>query len=281
MVKAPKIPFNVGGPDNVWASLHAKAALNRAKRNTVNMFPLEEGSEDIEQFFEVVMDRTIPQEVVKDAFPDHYRALQWFTSSFPSSARWYVEALLLTPLRVPEIAEVADYDCSPLVIDIYKRAFFSVSPEKRSNNGWMRQYIWTPALEHSTNLYFYDFILKLAACYGGPAVLNTLILPQVMDPKTKSWLRDAVMDQRDRGVLTTSNVYTKLSPEHQIVSQEATCREWQAVQKAADMDGLGTDGMNMLMQAVKKTVKIISSDSEVDNTYRFISEQYADSEIKG
>ena len=281
MMTKTTVVYDKEGPDAVWATLHTKAAIKRSRRNTSAMIPIGSDNEDIERFYEIITDHTIPQEVARDAFPDHYKALSWFTAGYPSSPRWYVEAMLLTDVPLIEITKVAAYDISPLVIDIYKRAFFNVSVEKRQNVGWMRQYIWTPAMEHSTNLYYYDFVLKLAGCYGGPEVLNALVLPSVMSGESKAWLQDVVLDQRDRGVLTSGNVYAKLSPDQQAITQSQTYKDWQAVRDAAASQGVGADSMQLLMEAVKNTVQIINSESSVDSRYEFISEKYTDDQIKG
>ena len=127
IVKA--LGFETGGPSFVWRAMQNLEQLKKQGRETAELFDLPSVYDDIASFYTLATNRDVPQEIVNDAFPDHYMAWKWFLSTYPSSPRWYLEALLLTDLSLAEIANKVGYSISPLVVDIYKRAFFNITTD--------------------------------------------------------------------------------------------------------------------------------------------------------
>lgn len=272
--------YEEGGPDFVWASLKARDALKREGKTTGELFTLPDLYADIAAFYDVITCRDIPQEVVNQAFPDHYKAWQWYLSSYPSSQKWYVEALLLTDLPLADIVKKLGPDVSPLTVDVYKRAFFNISEEKKKSLGWMRQYIWVPSMSHMTNLYYYDFIYKAAAVYGSPYLLETLLSPEELPPASLQWAQRLVRDTRAKHMLTSGNVYTNLSADNEILVQENIVKAWDSVKEVESTTTSITDeAMTKLIEAVGNTAKLLSDTSAV-NKETFQSAKYSDADIK-
>lgn len=274
--------YEEGGPDFIWNALKAREVLRKEGKSTAELFELPSIYKDIESFHECITCRDIPQEVVNHAFPDHYRAWQWYLSAYPSSPRWYLEALLLSDLSLYEISKKLGDEELTLSIDVYKRAFFNVSKDKRNNLGWMRQYIWVPGMSHITNLYYYDFIYKAAAVYGSVYLLDSLISPDVLSPAALSWAQQMVRDTRARYMLTSGNTYINLNTDNDIIVQENIMRSWDAVNKetASSSANITDDAMTRLIEAVGNTAKLLSSGASNKNTETFNSAKYSDADIK-
>ena len=274
--------FENGGPDYVWSSLKALDDLRRSGKATHELFRFPEAYSDIRSFYDVITCRDIPQEVVNHAFPDHYKAWQWYLSSYPSSPRWYLEALLLTGLSLKDVAEKLGETVSPLSVDVYKRAFFNIPEDKRNNLGWMRQHVWVPSMSHVTNLYYYDFIYKAAAAYGSVYLLDSLISPSALPPASLAWVQQMVRDTRTKHMLTSGNIYTNLSTETDMLVQENIVKSWDAVNKEAESStaNITDDAMTRLIEAVGNTAKLLSSDGSSTLREDFRSAKYSDADIK-
>lgn len=277
---ARRSTYDTEGPDFVWAALQARAARARIGKTTVPITPLPPEYADIESFFTVFTDHTIPKEVVKDAYPDHFLAVTWYTSAYPSSPRWYLEALLLTEESLQDIAALVAPSAPVLAIDVYKRAFFNITPEKKNNPGWMRQYLWGPASARTNALYYHDFILKMAGFLEGAELLNQLVKPGALSDKASNWLKYTAQDQRLRMVLTSGGAYGKLSPELKMTVAETVHKDW--VDKGTGReDELGSAAMQQLMDAVQSSIGVTKTEEELPSQYEFTSKMYDDEpEIK-
>lgn len=274
------IAYESGGPDFVWASLKERDAIKRSGKATDELFVSPEEYSDIASFYDVISCRDIPQEVVREAFPDHYKAWQWYLSSYPSSSRWYLEALLLTSLSLSEIVKKLGTGISTLAVDVYKRAFFNVSEEKKHNIGWMRQYVWVPSMSHVTNLYYYDFVYKAAAVYGSVYLLDSLLTPEALSPAAVRWIQSLVKDTRTKHMLTSGNIYTNLSADAEIIIQENIVKAWDSVKNTeSTTTSITDDAMGKLIEAVGTTAKLLSNTDEV-KTETFKSAKYSDADIK-
>lgn len=270
------------GPDFVWASLRDKSALKKEGKATTSLYELPDIYADIESFFNVLQNKDIPQEVILHAFPDHYKAWQWYISSYPSSQKWYLEALLLTDLPLYKIVEKLGESDSALAVDVYKRAFFNVPDEYKKNLGWMRRHIWVPSMLHTSNLYYYDFIYKSAAVYGSVYLLDTLISPEALPPATLAWTQQMVRDTRAKHMLTSGNMYTNLNTDNNIIVQENIVRYWDSVNKETQSTSanITDDAMHRLIEAVGNTAKLLSSGPSDTNIETFNSVKYSDADIK-
>ena len=269
-----------GGPDHVWAFLKEKDAIKKSGKTTDELFELPEAYSDIASFYDVITCRDIPQEVVREAFPDHYKAWQWYLSSYPSSTRWYLEALLLTDLPLAEIVKKLGTEVSTLAVDVYKRAFFNVTKEKKDNLGWMRQYIWVPSMSHLTNLYYYDFVYKSAAVYGSVYLLDSLLSPAELPPAALAWAQKMVRDTRTKHMLTSGNIYTNLSADAEIIVQENIVKAWDSVKEVeSTTTSITDDAMTKLIEAVGNTAKLLSDNTEIKRE-TFNSAKYSDADIK-
>lgn len=111
----------------MWNAVVGRAALRRNDNYSWRLITVPEDCADIEEFYRIYSDRRIPQEVVKDAFPDHFLATTWYVSTFPSSPRWPVEAWLLAGLSVQEVAAKVSPANPVLAVDVYRRAFFQLA----------------------------------------------------------------------------------------------------------------------------------------------------------
>lgn len=274
--------YNNRGPDFVWASLRDKSALKRDGKATSDFYELPEIYSDIASFFDVINNRDIPQEVILHAFPDHYKAWQWYISSYPSSQKWYLEALLLTDLPLYKIVEKLGETDAALAVDVYKRAFFNIPTEYKNNLGWMRSHIWVPSMLHTSNLYYYDFIYKAAAVYGSVYLLDTLISPEALPPATLAWTQQMVRDNRTKHMLTSGNIYTTLNTDNEIVVQENIVRYWDTINKETQSTSanITDDAMNRLIEAVGNTAKLLSSGASDTTIETFNSAKYSDADIK-
>ena len=279
IVKA--LGFETGGPSFVWRAMQNLEQLKKQGRETAELFDLPPVYDDIASFYALATNRDVPQEIVNDAFPDHYMAWKWFLSTYPSSPRWYLEALLLTDLSLAEIANKVGYSISPLVVDIYKRAFFNITAEHKNNLGWMRQYIWVPGMTHQSSLFYYDFIYKLAAVYSGIKTIDMLITPEELSTESKKWIRQIISDYRDRYMLTSGNMYANLNIDNQVVVQEAISKEWAELTKASETSStLTDDAMRLLVDAVGKSAVLLNKSDQLAPIETFQSLKYADDEIK-
>jgi len=272
---ARSLTCTVDGPDFVWATLQARGSKSRAGKKTVPLEALSPVYADIEAFYSVFTDHSIPQEVVKNAYPDHYLATTWYTSAYPSSSRWYLEALLLTEADIQTIARCIAPSAPVLAVDVYKRAFFNITPEKKQNPGWMRQYIWGPASARTNALYFHDLILKMAGCFEGIEMLNQLVQPNRLSSEATAWLKATAQEQRLRLVLTTGGAYGKLSPEIQISVTEAVHKDW-AEKGTGREDELGNEAMHQLMDAVHNSIGVIKTGEDLPPRYEHITKTYED-----
>lgn len=279
VVKA--LGFEKGGPSFVWRSLQNSEQIKKQGRETAELFTLPAVYDDIASFYSLATNRDIPQEVVNDAFPEHFIAWKWFLSTYPSSQRWYLEALLLTDLSCTDIAYKIGDDVSPLVVDIYRRAFFNVTPSCKDNIGWMRQYVWVPGMTHQSTLFYYDFIYKLAAFYSGPVTLDMLSSPQDLSAEHKQWIRKVISDYRDKYVLTSGNMYANLNIDNQVVIHETISKEWAEIAKASENTStLTDDAMRLLVDAVGKSAVLLNKGAKLDSVENFQSLMYSDDEIK-
>ena len=84
----------IEGPAKTWRLVQKRAAIRR-RGDDPDICKISQEDSDIESFYKVMTDRTIPQEVVEMSYPDHYRAMRWYLTNAPSSPRWHIEAWLL------------------------------------------------------------------------------------------------------------------------------------------------------------------------------------------
>lgn len=261
----------------VWARLRAaKAKGRRGERTLPELAAPDRLNADIAAFHAVLTDHAIPQEAVQKAFPDHYMALGWYTSAHPASGKWYLEALLLTGLSLEEIAMRVDPSAPVLAVDVYKRAFFNVTRERRDNPGWMRQYIWAPSMCKTRVIYFHDFLLKLAGRYAGPDILDQMADPRMMTREAAEWVRGVAQDQRMRTVLMAGGEYSRLGPAEQVAVAEATLKEWATDAKAAGAAVLGDAAMDGLIKAVEGSIGVMRRGEQQPETYTFTSPMFED-----
>lgn len=273
--------FSIGGPARVWETLQRRSTASRAGLNTGDLLQLSDLYADIGSFYEVVMCKTIPQEVTRDAFPDHYLAWQWFISNYPASPKWQLEALILADLPLKIIVKETHGKISPLVIDVYRRAFFNIEKEQKESPGWMHQHVWSPGMSSSSNLYFYDFIYKIAALYGGSRILRAISEPKTLGKDTRKWIADIVDDCRARYMLNVGNMYAKLDDMNKVIVTESIQKEWAALREATGPSNNVTDvSMDLLIKAVGQTAQLLDKNANRPNRQTFLSAKYDDSEIK-
>lgn len=262
-----------GGPSRVWTAILSRAELRKKKKETWRLIPLEENAGDVDAFHQLYIDRKIPQEVVKDAFPDHWAALTWFMADFQTSLRWPLEAWLLAGLSSMDAAKKIDPGCPALAVDIYRRAFFAVDEDRRSNPGWMFRYIWGPGMAHRSGRYYYDFFFKAVAFYKGPESLERVLSGDALDPSTSSVLRDFAMGLRDRLVLTDINVRNTLSSSERAPLVENAVAVWKGEQPPIPQTN---PALEQLASAVKSMVGVVLPEAGYEETYEFSSEKYKD-----
>lgn len=262
-----------GGPATVWNAVVGRAALRRNDNYSWRLITVPEDCADIEEFYRIYSDRRIPQEVVKDAFPDHFLATTWYVSTFPSSPRWPVEAWLLAGLSVQEVAAKVSPANPVLAVDVYRRAFFSVGDEQRGNPGWMYQHLWGPGLLHRSSLFYYDMVLKVVGLHGGPELLDKVLGTGVLPADSAQRLRELALDLRDRMVLTDLNVRNTLSGEDRSPLVESTLSEWR---NSAPPRTAANPALTALAQAIKKEMGILTPGTDTEASYEFLSQKYED-----
>lgn len=267
------------GPARVWRLVQRRAAI-RISGNDPDVLHLPEGYEDIEAFYSVMTDRSIRQEIVEDAYPDHSKALKWYLVTSPSSTRWLLEAWLMTGKTFDDVLSRSGLTDHRLAADVYRRAFFNIEPEQRESQAWMAANIWVPASMHQTALYYFDYILKLAA-YMKADLLDALVKPGHLTNDAVRWVRQTVEDIRDRSVLLTGNISSKVAPEFRITSNENTMKVWREDKLSEGIAAQDSAALFELMDVVKNKVSILEHDSKQPDRQDFISEKYSDDEIIG
>lgn len=267
------------GPSRVWRIVQRRAAL-RISGSDPEILPMPDEYADIEDFYSVMTDRSIKQEIVERAYPDHYRALKWYLTTAPSSTRWLLEAWLLTCRPFDDILSRSGLTDHRLAADVYRRAFFNVDESLRSSQAWMSANIWIPASMHQTALYYYDYILKLAAVMKAD-LIDALMTPSHLSNDAVRWLRQTVEDIRDRSVLLTGNLTGRLAPEFRMSSNENTMKVWREDRASEGLAAQDSAALFELMQVVKDKVSILDHDEEQPDRQEFAAEKYSDDEIVG
>lgn len=267
------------GPSRIWRLVQRRAAL-RAVGNDPSILPLPEEHGDIESFYSVMTDRSIRQEVVEAAYPDHYKALRWYLVTAPSSTRWLLEAWLLTGKTLDDVLSRAGLTNDRLAVDIYRRAFFNVTDEQRASQAWMHSNVWVPASMHQTALYYFDYILKLAAVMKAD-LIDSLANPAHLSNDAVRWVRQTVEDIRDRSVLLTGNISSKAPPEYRMTANENTMKVWREDRASEGLAAQDSAALFELMQVVKDKVAILDHDDVRPDRQDFAAEKYTDEEIAG
>ena len=267
------------GPSRVWRLVQRRAAL-RISGNDPEVLPLPDDYSDIEDFYSVMTDRSIRQEIVEDAYPDHYKAMKWYLVTSPSSVRWLLEAWLLTGKTLDDVLSRCGMQDERLAVDVYRRAFFNVTEEQRSSQAWMHANIWVPASMHQTALYYFDYILKLAAVTKADFIDN-LVNPGHLSNDAVRWVRQTVEDIRDRSVLLTGNISSKTPPEYRLTSNENTMKVWREDRASEGLAAQDSAALFELMQVVKDKVSILDHDDIQPDRQDFAAEKYTDDEIVG
>lgn len=263
-----------GGPDRVWTYLQNKYKKEKAGGFVIET--LDPLYADIEIFFNVLMDRNIPQTSVQHAYPNHYEALSWFTAMSPSSNKWLLESMLLTDMDLEEIAGKISPSKPILSVDVYKRAFFNVTEEHKKNLGWMVQYIWIPSMYRSTRLYFHDFIMKIAGFYEGYEMIEEVAQPGKPSPKAVGWIKDTALDQRMRSILASSGSYDRLPIELGVSITEGAIKSWEQEKLEASTADTKTKDLDMLMDALEGSIGVIRADETVPDTFHMKAVKYED-----
>ena len=267
----------IEGPAKTWRLVQKRAAIRR-RGDDPDICKISQEDYDIESFYNVMTDRTIPQEVVEMSYPDHYRAMRWYLTNAPSSPRWHIEAWLLADGGLDNAIEHLGMSDWKLSLDIYRRAFFSISEEQRLSPAWMASNIWTPASMHQNSLYFYDYLLKLAAYYQ-PSLLEALTSHQALSTAAVKWLRQMVEDQRDRSMLLTGNISVKAPLELKMASNENTMRAWREDRASEGLAAQDSAALSELMQVVHDKVSILDHDGKLPERQDFNVEKYSDDEL--
>lgn len=262
-----------GGPSRVWTAILSRAALRKKGKKEWCLISIPDYCSDIETFHAVYADKTIPREVVRDAFLDHWTAVNWYLSEFPSSPRWALEAWLMTGMGTAETAERMDSSAPYLAVDVYRRAFFAVGAEQLENPGWMHRYLWGPGALHRSNRYYYDFFLKAVAFYCGPKMLEEALSGKPLSSEASTVLRNFAMGAREKMVLTDINVRNTLSGMERAPMVEAAVVEWKAEAPPAPRSH---PAMEALADAIKAQVGILLPGTGTQDTYEFTSEKYGD-----
>ena len=267
----------IEGPAKLWRLVQRRAAIARRGEDP-DILPMPKEDQDIESFYMVMTDRTIPQEVVEKSYPDHYRALRWYNTTAPSSPRWHVEAWLLGASSLDEACDYLGMKDWKISLDIYRRAFFFFFPEQRESPVWMATNVWVPGSMHQTSLYFYDYMLKLAAFYQ-PSLLPALTSHQALSTAAVKWLRQMVEDQRDRSMLLTGNVPVKAPIELKMASNENTLKAWREDRASEGLAAQDSAALSELMRVVNEKVSILDHDGKLPDRQDFAVEKYTDDDI--
>lgn len=261
------------GPAAIWNTIIRRHSMRCRGSYTWKLMTVPPECEDIEGFYQLYMDRRIPQETVRHAYPDHFKAAGWYTANFPASPRWPLEAYLLTGLGTREVAERISPDVPVLAVDIYKRAFFSIREEQRRNVGWMNQYIWSPAFLHRSSLFYYDLVLKVVAFYHGADLLDDLLNMSILSGDRAFKLQEMALDLRNRMALADLNARSMLPAEMRAPLIEASASEWRLANPPQEALN---PALTELASTIKKEVSILVPGTETDKEYNFISEKYTD-----
>lgn len=265
------------GPARLWRRIQKRAQI-RSRGESPAVLPIPVEDSDIESFYEVMTDHTIPMEVVEQAFPDHYRAVRWYLSTSQSSPRWLLEAYLLTGRPMDGILQETGMKDFSLSVDIYRRAFFNVLPEQLESPVWMNTHIWVPGSLHANGLYYYDYILKLAAV-SRPDLILILASPRHLPSEAQKWLRHTVEDHRDRQALAAGNIASKAPVETQVMITENTLRDWRADRESEGLAAQDSEALRELMEVVERNVSIPRPEDKLPDIQEFISEKYSDEDI--
>lgn len=265
------------GPARLWRRIQRRAHM-KARGESCAVLPIPVEDSDIESFYDVMSDHSIPLEISEQAFPDHYRAMRWYLTTSPSSPRWLLEAFLLTGRTIDDILSSTGLARWSLSVDIYKRAFFDVTPDQLNSPTWMNTHIWVPGSMHTTNLYYYDYILKLAAV-SRPELILTLASPKQLPTDALKWLRMTVEDRRDRVALAAGNIAAKAPVETQVVMNENTYRGWREDRESEGLAAQDSEALRELMGVVERYVGIPRHDETLPETQEFQSEKYSDEDI--
>lgn len=261
------------GPAAIWDTVARKFTLRCRGNYAWKLLTVPLECEDIESYYNLYIDRRIPQEAVKNAYPDHFQATGWYLANFPSSPRWPLEAYLLTGLGTKEIAERISPDSPVLAVDIYKRAFFSITEAQTQNPGWMHQYIWGPGFLHRSALFYYDLVLKLVAFYHGAETLEAMLNMDMLSPDNATKLQNMALDLRNRMALADLNVRNALPVEMRAPLVEASASEWRA---AIPAQQALNPALSDLALAIKEEVAILTPGTEAADEYIFTSDKYTD-----
>ena len=144
----------------------------------------------------------------------------------------------------------------------------------------MAAHIWVQASMHQTALYYFDYILKLAA-YMKADLLDSLVNPGHLTNDAVRWVRQTVEDIRDRSVLLTGNISNRVDPGLRLTSNENTMRVWREDRASEGLAAQDSAALFELMEVVKDKVSILDHDSVQPDRQDFVSEKYGDDEIVG
>ena len=249
----PNIEFN--GPDSLWQRIKAVHSAKAKGFNLEGNMITKPIPEIHSLFYECLMSKVYPQEVLADVYPYHYTALQIFNDRDAGSYKWYIDALLLTNAEYAYIADNMGKGISKEVIRVYSDLFFDVIDNK-TKVAWMNKYIWAPAENHTTKFLYYDYLYKSVAVNGGPAVFVEFLMPANLSPELERRLMQLAYSLKRRLALKAMGQYADLPVEHLLPSVEGVFSRWDALNdKVAEKDTNNPETIKEFMLAINGTIQ--------------------------
>jgi len=132
----------------------------------------------------------------KSKFPYITPAFEIYTHNRMDGWRWFIEALLMTPLTDAEIVDALKIKCSPEVIKAYRKLFFDIDAFRESPAA-VTANILSTSRAAAMDFNNCDYTWKIFAyTWGAEAFLDQFSCnKQKINKKYKTWFKDLTNDR--------------------------------------------------------------------------------------
>lgn len=231
----------------MWDACSMAADMEAKGMNYAAMFNVPGNFHTCYRWFKDCRDMGMDNPALPVSWEVFYNATDmWFNLS-AGSPRWFLEAYRLGGADVLELASRMDEDSR--VIQAYLDMFFNIGDDRKAHP-WMVRYIWEPGRTREGRLFFYDYVLKAAAYSVGPAMVDIITSPGMVDGEdAEDKLLKMIQRERRHSALTVASAGTRVPKELSIPLDDRVLAAWQEARDAATAGG-GDLGLRKLVEAV-------------------------------
>ena len=186
----------------------------------------------------------------------------------PGCTRHAVEAALMAKADAGFMKKNIHPELNEMVIDMYRRIFFEITPERLKSPFWVEKYIFGKACESKGRARTSDLVWKVIGYWGGPErLLKDCIRGHAYNDKDAEWIMRQVVSQNMKETLNFVHSSDKLPKELSMPIHARNLGSWddrlnRMEQMADQFDTEGIpDGLAVFRQSLKMTTSSESEDS--------------------